>query len=62
VEYPLDPPEWAVERRDYPFTRPIDTLRGEQGMWVELGERPGLGIDLDEQRLAATASASATFS
>jgi L-alanine-DL-glutamate epimerase-like enolase superfamily enzyme len=31
-------------------------------MWVELGERPGLGIDLDEQRLAATASASATFS
>ena len=62
VEYPLDPPEWAVERRDYPFTRPIDTVRGEQGMWVELGERPGLGIDLDEQRLAATASASATFS
>jgi len=62
VEYPLDPPEWAVGRRDYPLTRPIDTVRGEQGMWVELGERPGLGIDLDEQRLAATASASATFS
>jgi L-alanine-DL-glutamate epimerase-like enolase superfamily enzyme len=62
VEFPLDPPEWSIERRDYPLESPITAERGEQGMWVELGERPGLGIDLDEQRLAATASASATFS
>jgi hypothetical protein len=28
---------------------------------VTLGEQPGLGIDLDEEVLARTASASATF-
>jgi L-alanine-DL-glutamate epimerase-like enolase superfamily enzyme len=36
---------------------PIEAVGG----WVELTERPGLGIELDEPMLADTASASATF-
>ena len=62
VEYPLDPPEWTPERRDYPLARPLATTPSEGAMWVDVGERPGLGIDLDEAVLAATASTAATFS
>ena len=57
VEFPYDPPEWSPDRRDYPLVAPIGAERG----WVTLGEQPGLGIDLDEEVLARTASASATF-
>jgi L-alanine-DL-glutamate epimerase-like enolase superfamily enzyme len=57
LEFPYDPPDWSLERRDYPLVAPI---RAEGG-WVTLSERPGLGIELDEARLAATASEAATF-
>ncbi len=57
VEFPFDPPEWSLERRDYPLRQPIVADAG----WVTLSEQPGLGIDLDEDLLARTASASATF-
>lgn len=57
VEWPLDPPEWSLERRDYPLRAPLVAVDG----WVTLGDAPGLGIELDEERLEHTASARATF-
>jgi len=57
LEYPYDPPEWSLGRRDYPLATPIEAVGG----WVTLSDRPGLGIVLDEDRLARTASAAATF-
>jgi L-alanine-DL-glutamate epimerase-like enolase superfamily enzyme len=57
VEFPYDPPEWSLERRDYPLVAPIEADAG----WVTLTDQPGLGINLDEEVLAKTISASATF-
>ena len=57
VEWPLDPPEWSLERRDYPLRSPLVAAGG----WVTLGEAPGLGIELDEATLARTAADRATF-
>ena len=50
LEFPYDPPEWAPERRDFPLQEPLAHDDG----WLVLGEAPGLGIALDEPRLAAT--------
>ncbi len=50
LEYPYDEPEWSEARRDFPLVEP---LRHRVG-WLELGDTPGLGIVLDEERLAAT--------
>ena len=57
VEWPYDPPEWGLERRDYPLMAPLRAVDG----WVELGGEPGLGVRLDEDTLARTASERATF-
>lgn len=50
LEYPLDPPEWTEERRDFMLAEPLRAQRGE----LELGDAPGLGLVLDERRLAET--------
>jgi L-alanine-DL-glutamate epimerase-like enolase superfamily enzyme len=57
VEWPYDPPEWTIERRDYPLAH---HLRAEGG-WITLADAPGLGLTLDEDVLARTASRVATF-
>lgn len=49
-EWPYDPPEWSLARRDFPMAEPV---RAEDG-WLVLSEAPGLGLTLDEERLAAT--------
>ena len=51
LEFPYDPPEWDLARRDYMLEEPprVDA----QGMIV-LSARPGMGYVLDEDRLAAT--------
>ena len=51
LEYPFDPPEWTIERRDFMLTEPIAV---DSEGWITLSERPGLGIDLDEDVLART--------
>lgn len=51
VEFPYDPPGWTLDRRDYALTTPVDI--DAHGMIV-LGDRPGLGVELDEERLART--------
>jgi L-alanine-DL-glutamate epimerase-like enolase superfamily enzyme len=57
VEWPFDPPEWTVERRDYPLAAPLAATDG----WITLGDEPGLGCVLDEDVLARTLSGRATF-
>jgi L-alanine-DL-glutamate epimerase-like enolase superfamily enzyme len=51
LEFPFDPPEWSLERRDFPMTRP---LAADRDGWLTLGEAPGMGYTLDEGRLLAT--------
>jgi L-alanine-DL-glutamate epimerase-like enolase superfamily enzyme len=51
LEFPWDPPEWTIERRDFMLAAPIDVDR--EGCLV-LGDAPGLGIMLDESVLART--------
>lgn len=50
LEYPYDPPDWSPGRRDFPM---IEPLRHRSGR-LDLGQTPGLGIVLDEDRLAET--------
>ena len=51
IEYPFDPPEWDVERRDFMMAEP---LRVTADGWIELSDAPGLGYALDEAMLVRT--------
>ena len=51
LEFPFDPPEWSLERRDFMLTEAPDV--DADGM-VVLSEKPGFGVELDEARLTAT--------
>ncbi len=51
LEYPFDPPEWSLERRDFVMTEP---LRIDARGTIVLPDRPGLGFDLDEEMLRRT--------
>lgn len=42
---PSEPPEWSLERRDYPMPEPLDV---DTDGWIVLG------FELDEERLAVT--------
>lgn len=57
LEYPFDPPEWTPASRDFMLSHPVEP-DGEG--WLTLGEAPGLGVDLDEERLAFTRIRSVT--
>jgi len=58
VEWPLDPPEWTPERRDYLLK---STLELDSQGWFTLPDAPGLGIELNEAMLEQTLSKTATF-
>ena len=51
LEFPWDPPEWTVERRDFLLRAPVDVDR--DGTLV-LGDAPGLGFELDEDAVGRT--------
>jgi L-alanine-DL-glutamate epimerase-like enolase superfamily enzyme len=51
IEYPYDPPEWSLERRDFPMAAPL-AVDGDGD--IVLADAPGLGYALDEERLAKT--------
>jgi L-alanine-DL-glutamate epimerase-like enolase superfamily enzyme len=51
LEFPFDPPEWSLERRDFIMREP---LRADSQGWITLSEAPGMGYALDEARLEAT--------
>ena len=50
-EFPWDPPEWGLERRDFMLTNPFDVDGAGN---LVLTDKPGLGFDLDEAALART--------
>jgi L-alanine-DL-glutamate epimerase-like enolase superfamily enzyme len=58
LEFPFDPPEWTTARRDFLLA---ETVEVAEGGWITLSDRPGLGLSLDEDALARTASDAATF-
>lgn len=51
LEFPHDPPTWTPDRRDFILSRPVNA---DGDGHLTLPETPGLGIELDEERLAAT--------
>ena len=51
LEYPYDPPEWDLDRRDYMMAKPL-SLDAEGA--IPMPDAPGLGYALDEDRLART--------
>jgi L-alanine-DL-glutamate epimerase-like enolase superfamily enzyme len=51
LEFPYDPPEWSLERRDFMLREPLEA--GRDG-WITLSDAPGMGYSLDEERLRAT--------
>ncbi|MBV9345554.1 MAG: mandelate racemase/muconate lactonizing enzyme family protein [Gammaproteobacteria bacterium] len=51
LEFPYDPPEWDLARRDFPLREP---LRVDAAGWIQLSDTPGMGYELDEARLRAT--------
>ena len=50
LEYPFDPPEWTLERRDFLMTEP---LQADAQGWIQLTDAPGMGYTPDEDRLRA---------
>ncbi|HSY07777.1 MAG TPA: mandelate racemase/muconate lactonizing enzyme family protein [Steroidobacteraceae bacterium] len=51
LEYPFDPPDWNLERRDYMMAAPLTV---DPNGWIELSNAPGMGYALDETMLAKT--------
>lgn len=51
MEFPYDPPEWSLPRRDFMMEQPLEV--GPDGM-ITLSDAPGMGYALDEKMLAKT--------
>jgi L-alanine-DL-glutamate epimerase-like enolase superfamily enzyme len=51
LEFPWDPPEWTLQRRDFMLSRPLDVDGNGD---LVLTEAPGLGFELDEAMLSRT--------
>jgi L-alanine-DL-glutamate epimerase-like enolase superfamily enzyme len=51
LEFPYDPPEWDVDRRDYMMAEP---LKIDNAGNIVLSDRPGMGYELAEDMLAKT--------
>jgi L-alanine-DL-glutamate epimerase-like enolase superfamily enzyme len=54
LEYPYDPPEWGLDRRDFMMAEPLGVGAGG---WIDLGDAPGLGYAVDGDALARTRTA-----
>jgi L-alanine-DL-glutamate epimerase-like enolase superfamily enzyme len=51
IEFPHDPPEWDLDRRDYMMVEPF---AADRDGWLTLSDAPGMGYAVDEERLAKT--------
>ena len=54
LEFPYDPPGWTPERRDFMLAEP---LRIDDDGMLRVPDRPGLGVELDEDAVARSAVA-----
>ncbi len=50
-EFPYDPPEWDLDRRDYMLMSP---LKADSSGMIVLSDRPGMGYGLNFDALART--------
>jgi L-alanine-DL-glutamate epimerase-like enolase superfamily enzyme len=50
LEFPYDPPQWSLDRRDFAMSAPFAAKDG----WLTLTDAPGMGYQVDEARLART--------
>ena len=57
LEYPLDPPAWTPDRRDFMLDTPLEATNG----WLQLSDAPGLGVSLDEDALSDTLTDLASY-
>lgn len=53
-EFPYDPPGWVTEARDFMLAEPF---RIDADGWITVPDRPGLGIELDWERIEAHGTA-----
>nr|WP_256515681.1 mandelate racemase/muconate lactonizing enzyme family protein [Alsobacter ponti] len=51
MEYPYDPPEWGLDRRDYMMAEKLEV---DADGFIVMPSGPGLGYALDEEMLAKT--------
>jgi len=51
LEFPYDPPEWSVARRDFMLAEP---LRASESGHIVLSDKPGMGVELAHDVLART--------
>ncbi len=51
MEYSIDPPQWQLEYRDFMLT---ELVAHDGNGYIHLGEKPGLGFELDEDVLEKT--------
>ena len=51
LEFPFDPPEWNLQRRDFMLREP---LRVDAQGWINLSDAPGLGYEIDPAVLKDT--------
>ncbi|MBV9517451.1 MAG: mandelate racemase/muconate lactonizing enzyme family protein [Hyphomicrobiales bacterium] len=51
LEFPYDPPEWGLDRRDYMLAEPLDV---EPDGYIVLPDRSGMGYELAEDMLRKT--------
>ncbi|HTJ70206.1 MAG TPA: enolase C-terminal domain-like protein [Actinospica sp.] len=50
LEFPCDPPTWTPERRDFMLAEPLDI---DPDGFLTVPQNPGLGVELDEDAVAA---------
>jgi L-alanine-DL-glutamate epimerase-like enolase superfamily enzyme len=51
LEFPYDPPDWGLDRRDFMMAEPAMVDRDG---YLTLGDTPGMGYGVDERALATT--------
>jgi L-alanine-DL-glutamate epimerase-like enolase superfamily enzyme len=51
LEFPYDPPEWSLDRRDFMMQTPLAV---DSEGWIVMPDLPGMGYALDEKKLAKT--------
>ncbi len=58
IEFPFDPPEWSTARRDFILQESIEV---DGDGWLNLSDKAGLGLELNEEVLAQTQSGSSSY-